>query len=397
MVRIHAARNHAGWIAAKAAAPAMKTAGMKSSFFREENFFREFEFFMIIRLRLWGEIYTIDLINYNKRVRIQQVGAYNRMILSKACDLLGIKPGDQKDEIKRKYRQMMLEIHPDALLEGNKSYIDVREINEAYELLVKKDGWKQLKKLPEKQPTRKKQKETAIWKAPVNSNAYVERTVFQYVEDSYGNVLGEYAASVGKYYWDFDLEDATLFLKSMFHTANRLIEQAEEEKGSFVSETEKLHLQKELLFLLAGQFTDLETGLKVLSKEQKEDTEGKIMYRFGASLEWAPSPGACKISQMKAGDHLYPLQLKDHRLYIGTSTGIRLGYLSFPDDRMYYVLLPMFENRELQLKIIAGERYRARRNGKEYFTVDLWVRKAEVGNGVQTDSNEKIRNVLNMV
>ena len=46
---------------------------------------------------------------------------------------------------------------------------------------------------------------------------------------------------------------------------------------------------------------------------------------------------------LKPGDLLYPAGIRKHRLYLKNRGGHELGYLSFHDDRMYYIVVPLLD------------------------------------------------------
>jgi hypothetical protein len=46
-----------------------------------------------------------------------------------------------------------------------------------------------------------------------------------------------------------------------------------------------------------------------------------------------------------------PSRLKKHRLYLKNHSGNELGYLSFLDDRLYYVIIPLFEQKKVQIRV----------------------------------------------
>ena len=67
--------------------------------------------------------------------------------IQKACDVLGVQLGDEMSEIKKKYRRLVKENHPDIVTGqgADQSIIDaatakLQEINEAYELIKKEKG-----------------------------------------------------------------------------------------------------------------------------------------------------------------------------------------------------------------------------------------------------------------
>lgn len=59
------------------------------------------------------------------------------------------------------------------------------------------------------------------------------------------------------------------------------------------------------------------------------------------------------------------------------TSGQELGYLSFQDDRMYYVLIPLFEQRRVRVKLLVTGEPRSktrRKTGPVYLPLDLCVR-----------------------
>lgn len=60
------------------------------------------------------------------------------LTLQEAYRILDILPGTEKKEIKKKYRKLMMQVHPDAgtAFQGNYKY-SAQEINSAYAVLMK--------------------------------------------------------------------------------------------------------------------------------------------------------------------------------------------------------------------------------------------------------------------
>lgn len=84
---------------------------------------------------------------------------------------------------------------------------------------------------------------------------------------------------------------------------------------------------------------------------------------------------------INAGEALYPAALRQHRLYIKNHAGKELGYLSFPDDRFYYIVIPLFEQKRARVKIQAAEtppgkkHADGRRNSSAgYRSLHLWIK-----------------------
>ena len=97
-----------------------------------------------------------------------------------AYRILGLHPGAGEPEIKRKYRKLMQQAHPDAAA-GNPLH-DARKLNAAYAFLKKTlsgntpglgDGSEGNRR------TKFSGRQNFGWDAPVNSSAYREREILQ--------------------------------------------------------------------------------------------------------------------------------------------------------------------------------------------------------------------------
>ena len=64
------------------------------------------------------------------------------MTAQKAYQILGIPPGTGKDEIKKRYRKLMTQVHPDVCASSQETYeYSAQEINSAYAVLMKEKGF----------------------------------------------------------------------------------------------------------------------------------------------------------------------------------------------------------------------------------------------------------------
>jgi hypothetical protein len=79
---------------------------------------------------------------------------------------------------------------------------------------------------------------------------------------------------------------------------------------------------------------------------------------------------------LKPGELLYPSQLRSHRLYLCNQNREEVGYLSFPDDRLYYVVIPLFEQKAVQIRIQAARQQPGKpKNARtSYQHLHLWLR-----------------------
>ena len=300
------------------------------------------------------------------------------MVRTQAYRILGVDRNADRIEIKKRYRQLMHMVHPDsnaAKAAGEYPYT-AQEINEAYEVICRyvtpeddshnRRGHSNYEHSHQEHAGRHSgqwRSEAQAWDAPENPNAYAARNVYHSVEDVDGNRLGDIVIASGRYIWKPE-EDFSLFLKSMLECSAKLIDEVQAEADMEV----KLKFQAELAYLLAQQFIDAEGTLPLLAGEaQTEAGAGDAdIYHMSCMLEKIP---ARRVRlNIVPGAPLYPEKISGHRLYLKNEKGRSAGYLSFKDDRMYYIIIPMLEHRRAQIKI------QVKKTDTVYTELDFWVK-----------------------
>lgn len=293
------------------------------------------------------------------------------MTVQEAYQILGIRQGSEKNEIKKRYRQLMMQVHPDAVESSQGSYqYSVQEINAAYAVLMK-GKLADLGDLSsgEKRHTAKGRK-SASWNAPVNVNAFMEREVLQYVEDYDGAVLGTFCVAKGKYLWKTD-EDFPLFLLSLYQCSKELLDRIDESVHRDEMPLERQKIQAELTYLLAQQFIDGSALLEEIARKEDADPAGDKIFYLSAMLELK-----CETVSAREGEMVYSSGIRNHKLYLKNQEGQELGYLSFADDRLYYIVIPLFEQKRVQVKVEAAERKTEKKQKAKagYLNLHLWVK-----------------------
>ena len=283
----------------------------------------------------------------------------------KALKILGVTSDTDIRALKKHYRKLIRMTHPDSVAEHDYPY-EVHEINEAYNYLLShllddegesKDGGPKIR-----------------WDAPVNENAYTDRAIYQYVEDANGNIIGTITVDAGKFMWIED-EDFPLFLKSLYDTAKSVI--AEDDSKKHISRSDDGDLLKDIAYLIAGQFFGSDASLSLMKQETDGSYHTKAMIEIGGGIA------------INDGEALYPLQVRDHRLYVKNEAGKEVGYLTFRDDRMLFGIVPLFERSAVKVKMKAG----ATRGMS--VDADLWIMPIPEDNLTIIESiNEKIRRLL---
>ena len=210
------------------------------------------------------------------------------------------------------------------------------------------------------------------WNAPVNETAYTQREIYQYAEGSDGSRIGAFSVAAGKYYLTDD-EDYELFLLSIYNCSRKLLEDMPEHAAAACL--------PELAYLISSQFVNPEEILKRLEIEDG-------IYYVPAMLETDR-----KVFRVLPGDIFVPGSVRNHKLYLNDRSGTECGYVSFSDDRLYHALVPMFEQRMVQLKIRASGS-NEKKTGRS-FPIDLWI-KEKPNNMMQmaVTINSRIETVL---
>ena len=100
---------------------------------------------------------------------------------------------------------------------------------------------------------------------------------------------------------------------------------------------------------------------------------------------------------LRAGMTLYPQSLKNHRLYLKTKSGNAAGYISFRDDRLYYIIIPLLEQKRAQVKVQIATRQDKNntRYNVKYKNLDFWIKISDNNSGTFPESiNMQIEEIL---
>ena len=320
------------------------------------------------------------------------------MTRSQACRILGVSIAADMQEIKKSYRQLMHKVHPDTDAFHKTEYdYSAQEINEAYAFLCKFGAGhsghashtsksrastrsasrtsKSRASGPSSSHTSSDAPKKKRWNALVNPHAYAKRNIYHYVEDYDCSIIGSFILDTGKFIWKPE-EDFPLFLKSIFECSKKILEQTEQTGDGKPRLSRRGEVQAELTYLLTQQFIDASETLKLLIKPSVgKDAD---IYRIPAMLELSLS-----APKLTAESTLYPASITRHRLFLKSATGQNVGYLSFHDDRLYYIVIPLLEQRRAQVKICVSEKQDSKkaRNSSRYRHLDFWLKVPHTATG----------------
>ena len=334
------------------------------------------------------------------------------MTRSQACRILGVSIAADMQEIKKSYRQLMHKVHPDTDAFHKTEYdYSAQEINEAYAFLCKfgvghsghashtsasRASTRSASRTstssssgPSSSHTSSDAPKKKRWNAPVNPHAYAKRNIYHYVEDYDCSIIGSFILDTGKFIWKPE-EDFPLFLKSIFECSKKILEQTEQTGDGRPSLSRRGEVQAELTYLLTQQFIDASETLKLLIKPSVgKDAD---IYRIPSMLELSLS-----APKLAVGSTLYPASITRHRLFLKSAAGQNVGYLSFHDDRLYYIVIPLLEQRRAQVKICVSEKQESKkvRNSSRYRHLDFWLKIPHAATGTFPENiSLQIKNLL---
>ena len=162
-----------------------------------------------------------------------------------------------------------------------------------------------------------------------------------------------------------------MFLLSIYRCSKGILDETDAMLRQDPSPALRRDVQAELAYLLAQQFMDSTALLHELAREVKLSNTGEHVYHIPSMLEMSGR----KIS-VHPGELLFPAGVRRHRLYLKNQSGHEAGYLSFHDDRLYYIVIPLFEQGIVQVRLQVSEKPSS--SGKNvrpgYRNLDLWIR-----------------------
>lgn len=312
------------------------------------------------------------------------------MNLEQARRILGVSEEDDFVIIKRKYRRLIGQHHPDtAGDDAPESAGRAQEINAAYDLL--------------KKSRRASLTEKGAWKGTVNESAFTDRNIYFYYSLETEQQQPYYRIARGKYLWNPDEEEFELFLVSIRHAAKELLEKAEErvfDTGYWetVPEEMKFTFQAQLFQCLAMQFIEPAATLRRIAEPEQTDGQGRDIYHLRAFLSAKEKDETFRaVKKLQAGEHLYPKMFEGSKITVMNEKKHALGYLSLEDDELYFCIIPLLKKRLAQMKMITKtvEMRRNVRTQAVKISVDLFVRLEKGAQGyVDHSLNRQITDLL---
>ena len=319
------------------------------------------------------------------------------MTIQEAEKILGISSQNEERKIKIRFRSLMAKYHPDAIQSDEPEHIKrAQMINEAYTVIRKQiDANK-----------KKEKKQNIQWNAKIKKNAFAERIIF--MSNGFGeeHESGYYQVAKGRYEWEPELEEFDCFLHSILHLSLNLLEQAEEklytDNNCYISTEElkeiRLPFQIRLFHLLAGQYVTPISSLRKIAEPECREEEKEI-YCFDTFLGMTEDGvGFHAMEKLRKGDMIYVSSMENNRINVIDDQRNALGHLSFADDQLYYVVIPILRKHQAQVKCIVKEMEirRNRRFHQVKANIQLYIRIDKSANDTESsDVNLAIASIFN--
>ena len=166
-------------------------------------------------------------------------------------------------------------------------------------------------------------------------------------------------------------------------TAKELLDNARPSLFFELPDVIKQKYLADLTYLLTGQFVDSLISLKELGVLDID------AYKIDAMVELEGN-----VPVPKPGDSLFPAGVSNHRLYLRNKGGQIVGYLSFKDDRLYYVIIPLFEQKKAQVKMVVTDNALKSKSRKKYVDLNLWIRLNETEDTAIESTNLRIAELI---
>ena len=257
------------------------------------------------------------------------------MNLREAYKVLGASPKDDPRTVKTKYKKLLILYHPDSDPTGKRDPADdekIRQVIEAYRKIRESDGESGYDPYE------------FTWDAFENRNAFSERNIYVQFK-MYDEELPLSKMARGRFVWDPDMEEFRLFSKSVLEACREAITDYDAAPTP--------DLVKDIFHLMMQEYVLPADAARKLGKKVGEE-DGPETYSF---------VGFVKEASATPGEPLNIYLREDRAVVEEIVTGKILGTVSFDDDELYYVILPLLEDPEVEVRATVTKCESSRKSG----------------------------------
>ena len=249
------------------------------------------------------------------------------MTLKEAYKILGASKQDDDREIKAKYKKLLILYHPDSDPTRKRNPEDdekIRQVIEAYKKIKESEG----------EPYFDTYEFT--WDAFENKDAFSDRNIYVQFK-MYDEELPLSKMARGRFVWDPDMEEFRLFSKSVLEACKDIITDY-----SAILTPDKV---KDIFHLMMQEYVLPADAARKIGKKVREDGDVEVFTFNGFVKE---NPSDLKASAPTIGEPLNIFLREDRAVVEEIVTGKVLGTVSFDEDELYYVVLPLLEDPKVQ-------------------------------------------------
>ena len=271
------------------------------------------------------------------------------MTLREAYKILGVSKENTDREIKAKYKKLLIMYHPDSDPTRKRNPEDeekIRQVIEAYKKIKESEGE------PYFEPYE------FTWDAFENKRAFSERNIFVQFK-IYDEALPPSKMARGRFVWDPDMEEFSLFAKSVLEACKEVM--------TDYDVTPAPDKVKEIFHLMMQEYVLPADVARKIGKKIREDGDLEI-YSFSGFIK--EELGSNCESKLNSGEPLNIYLREDRAVVEEIVTGRILGSISFDEDELYYVVLPLLEDPKVDAHATITKVERSRRN-KERISVAI--------------------------
>ncbi|MBP3781848.1 MAG: DnaJ domain-containing protein [Butyrivibrio sp.] len=271
------------------------------------------------------------------------------MTLKEAYKILGASKENTDREIKAKYKKLLVMYHPDSDPTRKRDPEDdekIRQVIEAYRKIREFEGE------PYFEPYE------FTWDALENKRAFSERNIF-FQFKIYDEALPPSKMARGRFVWDPDMEEFPLFAKSVLEACKEVMTDHD-----FTPAPDKV---KDIFHLMMQEYVLPADAARKIGKMIREDGDREV-YSFSGFIK--DEPGTRRESKINCGEPLNIYLREDRAVVEEIVTGRILGSISFDEDELYYVVLPLLEDPKVDALATITKVDRSRRN-KERISVAI--------------------------
>ncbi|MCR4834397.1 MAG: DnaJ domain-containing protein [Butyrivibrio sp.] len=294
------------------------------------------------------------------------------MTLMEAYKILGVSKENTDREIKAKYKKLLIMYHPDSAPTRKRNPEDdekIRKVIEAY------------RKIRESEDEPSYEPYEFSWDAFENKRAFSERNIF-FQFKIYDEDLPPSKMARGRFVWDPDMEEFPLFAKSVLEACKEVMTDHDV--------TPAPGKVKDIFNLMMQEYVLPADAARKVGKLICEDDNLEV-YSFSGFIK--DESGTSRESRINCGEPLKIYLREDRAVVEEIVTGKVLGSISFDEDELYYVVLPLLEDPKVDAHATITKVDSSRRN-KERIHVAIELRLPKNLTDIPVSNGQLIKELL---